>query len=382
MRLRTVAKLGVVLSVVLFCIAVGFYGFTRLSMTDRGREFNLFSLVPSNSIGVLESDNINYFLNDFPQLNYSNELGDFQFPGLFNFILGGLNEYATQKAHGLSSRMSRLLVSFHAPGSPRDQVVYFRMGAGDEKLLADMLQERAPGEFQPKKEKYRGKNIYIYPLNNNEFLAVYSGSGFFVASYQKRLIEEVIDAKEDETALSDDEVFSKVFEKKKSHNFLTLYGRTTSMPFLQNNNRCWSEFDFHMNSDVVYLTGDTFMPDTCSCTSEFVAKMQSVPDVKEDSVVISGNKDSMNGYMDEAIEENNGSGRTLFDECVANLSRDASFMLVADMHKVSENPERFRPYLPPFILENATLFHSFILSTQLSISEDRLSHIMVLTYKD
>ena len=32
MRLRTVAKLGVVLSVVLFCIAVGFYGFTRLSI--------------------------------------------------------------------------------------------------------------------------------------------------------------------------------------------------------------------------------------------------------------------------------------------------------------------------------------------------------------
>lgn len=51
-------------------------------------------------------------------------------------------------------------------------------------------------------------------MNNNEFLAVYSGSGFFVASYQKRLIEEVIDAKEDETALSDDEVFSKVFEKR------------------------------------------------------------------------------------------------------------------------------------------------------------------------
>lgn len=97
--------------------------------------------------------------------------------------------------------------------------------------------------------------------------------------------------------------YSRRYLRKESHNFLTLYGRTTSMPFLQNNNRCWSEFDFHMNSDVVYLTGDTFMPDTCSCTSEFVAKMQSVPDVKEDSIVISGNKDSMNGYMDEAIEE-------------------------------------------------------------------------------
>ena len=92
MRLRTVAKLGMVLSVVLFCTAVGFYGFAKLSLTDKSREINLFSLVPADCIGVLESDNINYFLNEFPQLNYSEELGNFQFPGLFNYVLGGLNE--------------------------------------------------------------------------------------------------------------------------------------------------------------------------------------------------------------------------------------------------------------------------------------------------
>ena len=95
MRLRTVAKLGMVLSVVLFCTAVGFYGFAKLSLTDKSREINLFSLVPADCIGVLESDNINYFLNEFPQLNYSEELGNFQFPGLFNYVLGGLNEYTS-----------------------------------------------------------------------------------------------------------------------------------------------------------------------------------------------------------------------------------------------------------------------------------------------
>ena len=79
MRLRTVAKLGVVLSVVLFCIAVGFYEFTRLSMTDRGREFNLFSLVPSNSIGVLESDNINYF---WPEQSDEPFIGKFSCSGV------------------------------------------------------------------------------------------------------------------------------------------------------------------------------------------------------------------------------------------------------------------------------------------------------------
>ena len=53
MRLRTVAKLGMVLSVVLFCTAVGFYGFAKLSLTDKSREINLFSLVPADCIGVL-----------------------------------------------------------------------------------------------------------------------------------------------------------------------------------------------------------------------------------------------------------------------------------------------------------------------------------------
>ena len=104
-----------------------------------------------------------------------------------------------------------------------------------------------------------------------------------------------------------------------------------------------------------------------------------IPDIREDSLIISADKDSMANYMEEAYERNS---RTLFNECVANLSRDAAFMLVADMNKISRNPERFEPYLPAFLLENAPLFHSFILSTQLSVVNDRLSHIMVLTYKD
>lgn len=354
MRLRTVAKLGMVLSVVLFCTAVGFYGFAKLSLTDKSREINLFSLVPADCIGVLESDNINYFLNEFPQLNYSEELGNFQFPGLFNYVLGGLNEYTTNTAHGLSSKMSRVVVSFHSPGTPRDQVVYFRMGADDKETLGDMLLERTPGSFSPKKEKYRGKNIAVYPLGNNDFLAVYSEAGFYVVSYQKSLIEKVIDAREDEEkALSNDPVFAKAMQKKKTHNFLTLYGRTPSMPFLQDNSSCWSEFDFHMNSDVVYLTGDTFMPDSCGCVNQMAEKLKNIPDIREDSLIISADKDSMADYMEEAYERNS---RTLFNECVANLSRDAAFMLVADMNKISRNPERFEPYLPAFLLWKMLLY--------------------------
>lgn len=89
MKLRTVVQLGVTLSVVLFCAAVAFYGFTKLKLTDKSREIDLFSLVPADCIGVLESDNINYYLGEFPELNYAEELGRFHFPGLFNYLLGG-----------------------------------------------------------------------------------------------------------------------------------------------------------------------------------------------------------------------------------------------------------------------------------------------------
>ena len=135
MRLRTVAKLGVVLSVVLFCIAVGFMDL-RLSMTDRGREFNLFSLVPSNSIGVLEaiiSIIFKWFSTTIIAMNW--EIFSFWF---IQFYSWGLNEYATPESTWPEQSDEPFIGSFHARGSPRDQGCIFPHGAGDEKLLADI----------------------------------------------------------------------------------------------------------------------------------------------------------------------------------------------------------------------------------------------------
>ena len=90
-------------------------------------------------------------------MNYSEELGNFQFPVCLIMCWEVLNEYTTNTAHGLSSKMSRVVVSFHSPGTPRDQVVYFRMGADDKETLGDMLLERTPGSFSPKKRNTEEK---------------------------------------------------------------------------------------------------------------------------------------------------------------------------------------------------------------------------------
>lgn len=46
MKLRTVGKLGVVLSVILFCIGVGLYSFARLSSAESGKDTDLLASVP------------------------------------------------------------------------------------------------------------------------------------------------------------------------------------------------------------------------------------------------------------------------------------------------------------------------------------------------
>ena len=382
MRMKTVVKLGTILSVLLFVLAVGYYAFMRLDMMDRNRDVNLFSLVPSSSIGVLESNNVNAFLNDNSTLNYSRELDRMQFPGLFNFLIHGLNMYAGDNAHGLSYQMNQLVVSFHQPVTPRNQVVYFRLGMADEQLLSDMLQEYVSGNFLPKEEEYRGKKILIYPLSHDEFLATYTEEGFVVLSYQKRLVEEVIDAQLDETSLGYDAVFSRVLEKKKSKDFLTLYGRSSSIPSLDLDSNTWSEYDFHLNSDVVYLTGDMYALEINAEKENMIKSLNDMAVVKEEGLFVSAEKDSTAYYMAEAFDANDTGNRTLFNECVANLANEVDFSLVADMQKVEENPQRFQSYLPSFMIENASLLRSFILSAQLSLNGERPSHIWVFTYKN
>ena len=382
MRMKTVVKLGTILSVLLFVLAVGYYAFMRLDMMDRNRDVNLFSLVPSSSVGVLESNNVHAFFDDYSMLNYSDELEKMQFPGLFNFLIHGLNMYAGDNAHGLSYQMNQLVVSFHQPVTPHNQVVYLRLGMADEQLLSDMLREYVSGNFLPKEEEYRGKKILIYPLSHDEFLATYTEEGVVVLSYQKRLVEEVIDAQLDETALGYDTVFSRVLDKKKSKDFLTLYGRSSSIPSLDLDSNTWSEYDFHLNSDVVYLTGDMYALEINAEKENMIKSLNDMAVVKEEGLFVSAEKDSTTYYMAEAFDANDTGNRTLFNECVANLANEVDFSLVADMQKVEENPQRFQSYLPSFMIENASLLRSFILSAQLSLNGERPSHIWVFTYKD
>lgn len=379
MQIRSVIKLGVVLSVVLFCIGIAFYGFARLSMADKENRVDIFEFVPKDCAGILETDNIDNFMHVFSQAAYSSQLDTLHRAGLMNDILSDLSRYSSAAAHGLSYQMNHVVISFHRPHTAMDVVAYFRIGKEGKHQLIEAVKGKHGADFIPKKETYRGKKIEIYPLSSTKYLSVYTTDGLVVVSYQKKLIEQVIDAVKDNNSLREDSVFTSIHHTQPA-SFITIYGRTPSVPFLGKEScHSWSEYDIHLNSEVFYLSGQ-MKEEQADCLDRMLQAVHTVPVVSEsDSLLVVSGRERVDSCISKVITS---PSHTLFDECVSNLSRDASYIMVADMEKVAAAPEQFASYLPPFLIRHADLFRSFILSIQFTEVNNRLSHIFVFTYKE
>lgn len=379
MQIRSVIKLGVVLSVVLFCIGIAFYGFARLSMADKENRVDIFEFVPKDCAGILETDNIDNFMHVFSQAAYSSQLDTLHRAGLMNDILSDLSRYSSAAAHGLSYQMNHVVISFHRPHTAMDVVAYFRIGKEGKHQLIEAVKGKHGADFIPKKETYRGKKIEIYPLSSTRYLSVYTTDGLVVVSYQKKLIEQVIDAVKDNNSLREDSVFTSIHHPQPA-SFITIYGRTPSVPFLGKEScHSWSEYDIHLNSEVFYLSGQ-MKEEQADCLDRMLQAVHTVPVVSEsDSLLVVSGRERVDSCISKVIVS---PSHTLFDECVSNLSRDASYIMVTDMEKVAAAPEQFASYLPPFLIRHADLFRSFILSIQFTEVNNRLSHIFVFTYKE
>ena len=379
MQIRSVIKLGVVLSVVLFCIGIAFYGFARLSMADKENRVDIFEFVPKDCAGILETDNIDNFMHVFSQAAYSSQLDTLHRAGLMNDILSDLSRYSSVAAHGLSYQMNHVVISFHRPHTAMDVVAYFRIGEEGKHQLIEAVKGKHGADFVPKKETYRGKKIEIYPLSSTRYLSVYTTDGLVVVSYQKKLIEQVIDAVKDNNSLREDSVFTSIHHPQPA-SFITIYGRTPSVPFLGKEScHSWSEYDIHLNSEVFYLSGQ-MKEEQVDCLDRMLQAVHTVPVVSEsDSLLVVSGRERVDSCISKVIAS---PSHTLFDECVSNLSRDASYIMVTDMEKVAAAPDQFASYLPPFLIRHADLFRSFILSIQFTEVNNRLSHIFVFTYKE
>lgn len=250
MRLRTTLRIISIVTVVLLCTSFVVSLYFRLSTTEKAETFDLYTLIPADASTIVDTDDIASLIQGINEMHCSKE-GDFlNISHLFSSLKEHIGTLLDETPHGLSRQMSKMLISFHEPDDVWNQLFYCRLGTGDHEFIRRFIQKHETVFFSPKQFNYKGEEITIYPMPKNRFLACYFGEGFFVFSFQKRLVEQAIDAYKENHSIVEDSVFKQIHQNKRNSSLpATLFVRENSAL------NSWTEFNLKLKSHVIYLSG-------------------------------------------------------------------------------------------------------------------------------
>ena len=261
MKLKLIIRLAIVLSVVLLCTGFGVYSFFRLNAEEHRQDFDLFSLVPQDVVAVLETNHLGELVASIDGMKCSRE-GKFLYASdLFVLLKDGLHALIEESPHGLSVQMDKMLLSFHYPDNPSNQVLYCAMGKGDYDLMESFINKFSSAAFPSKYIDYRGEEIRIYPLADGRFLSVYLTRNFLVASFQKRLVEQVIDAHRAKETLSHLKSFNQLPLEDKPHVEAKVFVRMSAVSMGADSLRAqtqvggWTAYDLRLEEEAIYCSG-------------------------------------------------------------------------------------------------------------------------------
>lgn len=245
MRKKKVFTIIVPLCIVAILSAFCWWGYNRLSLQEEQAEVDLFAMVPTNCEAMVEVNDVNALCHTLHEVPYIHKNDVQKVSALLALLMDNVESLSKQQAHGLSTEMNRqLLISFHQPGSARDQVIYGRYAQGELNSLTKLIQTKTGNSFSPKKTKYKGEEIIVFPIGN-DFMACYLHEGAFAISFQKKLIEKVIDT----YASAHEESLHKANKETKHNEQLALYLPT------KKKDAPWRHYEIRMNADAIYLTG-------------------------------------------------------------------------------------------------------------------------------
>lgn len=263
MKLRLLIQIAVVVSIVLLCTGFGVYSYIRLNSVENRQDFNLYTLVPQDATAILETDRMADLMVDINELNCSKDNHFLYVSELFVCLKNYLATLVEDTPHGLSKQMNKMLISFHEPDTPMNQVLYCNLGSGDYELVEKFVKRYCSSSFPSKYFDYKGEEIRIYPMSDGRFLAAYFTRDFLVVSFQKRLIEHVIDAQRSKKSLMDIPAFRSMHANKRNNVAATVYVRMKAVDMgkptdgIRSSTRLgsWAEFDMKFNEDAIYCSG-------------------------------------------------------------------------------------------------------------------------------
>lgn len=246
MTRKTLVRIATAGALMFFFIGICIHFFCKLQARKEGAEIDLYAFVPGSCTAIIETGKIKSLigeLNDFRQTAHTPPIPEVS--PLFTLLKQNL---AIGEGKVLSDEINKVLISFHSPErNGRNQVIYCRLISSaaqqTETLIGNML-----SSFPAKRYRYKGEEIIIYPLKNAEFIACYAADGFLAISYQKKLIEEVINTRLSGKSILKDKTFTHSKDNKRVNTTASFYIR---YPFPDK----WTEFDIKPGDKTLYISG-------------------------------------------------------------------------------------------------------------------------------
>ena len=256
--------------VVLLCTGFAVFSFMRLGAMDERRGFDLYTLIPQDVEAVFETDRMSELIGRIDEMACSRDNHFLYASDLFSCVKKFLRTLMEKEPHGLSWEMNEMLVSFHNPDLKDNQVLYCRLGMDDRRLLESYIGRYTVSGHSSTTFDYKGQTIGIYPLLDGRFLAVWMKRDFWVVSFQKRLVEQVIDTWKRKKSLARLDAFRAAGESRRGENKAVVHVRWSPSPMFSGiadeDKPLWLTFNLKFAEEGIYCAGavnEEGAADTC-----------------------------------------------------------------------------------------------------------------------
>ena len=262
MKLSLSIKVVVGIAVVLLCMGVAAYSFMRLNSVEQRQDFDLYTLVPQHAVAVFETDRMMEMLEAVDAMEDNQEGHCLHLSEHSGCLRDFFDAWLESAPHALSKQMNKVLLSYHRSGTSLDEVFYCALGTRDYDQVEAFVAHYCASSFSVKTFDYRGETIRIYPIGDGRFLSVYLTRQFMVLSFQKKLLEQVIDARHG-TSLAQEEAFQRLYADKQRNVAGMLYLRMKDVPMGDGEDSVrwtlavsdWMELDLKFAPDAIYCSG-------------------------------------------------------------------------------------------------------------------------------
>ena len=108
-------------------------------------------------------------VEDINELNCSKDNHFLYVSELFVYLKKYLYTLVEDTPHGLSKQMNKMLISFHEPDTPMNQVLYCSLGSGDYELVESFVEKYCSSSFPSKYFDYKGEEIQYLSHGRRSF---------------------------------------------------------------------------------------------------------------------------------------------------------------------------------------------------------------------